>query len=95
MLPFSSRGIRWFDVSRTYGSATLDGTTYALVIAAFAAVAMLASYVPARVRRASIRWRHYARTDGRLRRSERVYSDQLRASSKESGQLCQVPDRSQ
>jgi len=31
-----------------YGIAALDGTTYAVVIAAFAAVAVLASYVPAR-----------------------------------------------
>ena len=31
-----------------YGIAALDGTTYVVVIAAFAAVAVLASYVPAR-----------------------------------------------
>ena len=31
-----------------YGIAALDGTTYGVVIAAFAAVALLASYVPAR-----------------------------------------------
>jgi len=31
-----------------YGIAALDGTTYAVVIAAFAAVAVLASYLPAR-----------------------------------------------